>query len=222
MIKSRPSVAKVVKDMVYLHPAIKECLTLDVINHSALAMLVLEELKRKGITTSPGAVKMALIRTGEELKQKKATLERKINAVVAGTVIELQTDLRVITAEKSAVLSSIRRISKLAETARFFQLTQGVCTFTLVISREEAESIMETLTSHIVESIADQTAIVLISPHEIIETPGVVSYITGALSSMGINITQVISCHKDTIYVLDREKAPAAYRLLEEIILSMR
>jgi hypothetical protein len=39
---------------------------------------------------------------------------------------------------------------------------------------------------------------------------------------MGINITQVISCHKDTIYVLDREKAPAAYRLLEEIILSMR
>ncbi|MBU7031446.1 MAG: ACT domain-containing protein [Theionarchaea archaeon] len=222
MSKSRSSIAKIVKDMVYTHPAIKECLTLDVINHSALAALVLEELKGKGITASTGAVKMALIRTGEELKLKKASLERKINPVVAGTVIELQTDLRVITAEKAAVLSSIRHISKFAETARFFQLTQGVGTFTIVISREEAELIVQTLTPHIVESIPNQTAIVLISPHEIIETPGVVSYITGALSSMGINITQVISCHKDTIYVLDREEAPAAYRLLEEIILSMR
>ena len=141
---------------------------------------------------------------------------------MAGTVIELQTDLRVITAEKTAVLSSIRHISSHAETARFFQLTQGVGTFTLVISREEADAIIEILTPHIVESISDQTAIVLISPQEIITTPGVISYITGALSSMGINITQVISCHKDTIYVLDRENAPAAYRLLEDIILSMR
>lgn len=222
MAKSRTSVAKVVKDMVYAHPAIKECLTLEIINHSALANIILSELQEKGITSSPGAVKMALIRTGEELKQKKASIERKINPVVAGTVIELQTDLRVITAEKTAVLSSIRHISAHAETARFFQLTQGVGTFTLVISREEADTIIEILTSHIVESISDQTAIVLISPQEIITTPGVISYITGALSSMGINITQVISCHKDTIYVLDRENAPAAYRLLEDIILSMR
>jgi hypothetical protein len=208
--------------MVYSHPAIKECLTMEIINHSALAALILTELKEKDISASPGAVKMALIRTGEELKQKKASIERKINPVVAGTVIELQTDLRVITAEKAAVLSSLRHISTLAETARFFQLTQGIGTFTIVISQEEADSITEILTPHIAESISDQTAIVLISPHEIITTPGVISYITGALSSQGINLTQVISCHKDTIYVLDRDQAPTAYELLEDIILGMR
>ena len=84
MVKSRTSVAKVVKDMVYAHPAIKECLTLEIINHSALATLILSELQEKGITSSPGAVKMALIRTGEELKQKKASIERKINPVWQG------------------------------------------------------------------------------------------------------------------------------------------
>ena len=55
------SVAKAVKEIVFSHPAVKECLILDVINYSALARLILKELEKRGIKTSSGAVKMALM-----------------------------------------------------------------------------------------------------------------------------------------------------------------
>lgn len=221
MAEEKISVAKAVKNIVLSRPAIKECLILDVINYSALARVILEELEKKNIKTSIGAVKMALIRTGEELKKEKALFEKRIRNVVARTVIELQSDLTVITAEKGAVLNKIEQLSKVMENARFFQLTQGVETFTLVLSSEEKEEVVRIL-SNIVDLIEEQTAIILISPEEIIETPGFVAFVASALSSKGINITQVISCHKDTIFVLDRRDAPKAYQILEELILRMR
>ena len=222
MAEEKISVAKAVKDTVLSRPAIKECLILDVINYSALARLILKELEKKNVKTSTGAVKMALIRIGEELKKERAFFERRIKGVVAKTVIELQSDLTVITAEKRAVLNKIGPLSKVMENARFFQLTQGVETFTLVLSSEEKEEVVKILRDNIVDLIEEQTAIVLISPEEIIETPGFVAFVASALSSGGINITQVISCHKDTIFVLDRKDAPKAYQILEDLILRMR
>jgi len=222
MAEEKISVAKAVKDTVLSRPAIKECLILDVINYSALARLILKELEKKNVKTSTGAVKMALIRIGEELKKERVFFERRIKGVVAKTVIELQSDLTVITAEKRAVLNKIGPLSKVMENARFFQLTQGVETFTLVLSSEEKEEVVKILRDNIVDLIEEQTAIVLISPEEIIETPGFVAFVASALSSGGINITQVISCHKDTIFVLDRRDAPKAYQILEELILKMR
>ncbi|MDK2853130.1 MAG: hypothetical protein PWP49_33 [Thermococcaceae archaeon] len=223
MAEEKISVAKTVKDIVLSRPAIKECLILDVINYSALARVILKELEKKNIKTSTGAVKMALIRIGEELRKERALFENKIRSVVAKTVIELQSDLTVITANKQAVLRKIERLSKVMEEARFFQLTQGVDTFTLVLSSEEKEKVLELIRpEEIVELIEEQTAIILISPEEIIETPGIMAVMTSTLSSNGVNITQVISCHKDTIFVLDRKNAPKAYQILEDIILKMR
>ncbi len=223
MPKEKVSIAKAVKELVLSRPAIRECLVLGIINYSALARVLLEELERKGIKTSAGAVKMALIRIGEELKKERASFEEKIKNVIAKTVIELQSDLIVVTAEKRAVLSRIERLSKVMEKARFFQLTQGVETFTIVVSSEEKDEIIKILgRENIVDLIEGQTAIVLISPEDIIETPGIVAFITLALSFNGINIIQVISCHKDTIFVLDRRDAPKAYQILEELILKMR
>ncbi|KPU62283.1 hypothetical protein EP1X_09555 [Thermococcus sp. EP1] len=223
MAEEKVSVAKIVKEIVLSRPAIKECLILDVINYSALARVILKELEKENIKTSAGAVKMALIRIGEDLKKERAFFEKRIKNVVAKTVIELQSDLTVITVERRAVLNNLEQLFKVMENARFFQLTQGVETFTLVLSSEEKEKVLEIIQPKaIVDLIEEQTAIVLISPEEIIETPGIIAIMTSTLSSNGVNITQVISCHKDTIFVLNRRDAPKAYQILEDMILKMR
>ena len=223
MAEEKVSVAKIVKEIILSRPAIKECLILDVINYSALARVILKELEKENIKTSTGAVKMALIRIGEDLKKERALFEKKIKNVVAKTVIELQSDLTVITAERRAVLNNLEQLFKVMENARFFQLTQGVETFTLVLSSEEKEKVLKIIQPKaIVDLIEEQTAIVLISPEEIIETPGIIAIMTSTLSSSGVNITQIISCHKDTIFVLNRRDAPKAYQILEDMILKMR
>ena len=216
MAKEKISVARLVKGIILSRPAVRECLIMDIINYSGLARLLVEDLQKKGVKTSVGAVKMAL-------KKEKSSFEEKIKSVAAKTVIELQSDLTVITAEKRSFLSRVDPLSRIMETARFFQLTQGVETFTLVISSEEKDRVIRILgKENIVDLIEQQTAIILISPEEIIETPGFIAFVTSALSSNGINITQVISCHKDTIFVVDRKVAPKAYQALEELIFRMR
>ena len=223
MAEEKVSIAKIVKEIILSRPAIKECLILDVINYSALARVILKELEKENIKTSTGAVKMALIRIGEDLKKERAFFEKKIKNVVAKTVIELQSDLTVITAERRAVSNNLEQLFKVMENARFFQLTQGVETFTLVLSSEEKEKVLKIIQPKaIVDLIEEQTAIVLISPEEIIETPGIIAIMTSTLSSSGVNITQIISCHKDTIFVLNRRDAPKAYQILEDMILKMR
>ncbi len=222
MAEGKPSIAKLVKELVETKPAVKECMSAGVVNYSALARVFTEELTRRGHPTSLGAVKMALIRLGEELRGRRVKFEESIRSVIAGTVVSLQSDLSVITAEKSVVLRNLAELSNKMQNARFFQLTQGVETFVIALSSEDEGAVRRILGNGVVEVIDGQAAIVLISPDSIVEKPGIVAFITSVLASNGINITQVISCHRDTILVVDRRDAPRAYQLLEDIILRMR
>ena len=223
MLGEETSVAKAVRETVLSRPGIKECLILDVVNYSALARDLLKEFEKKGTNASVGSVKMALMRTGEELRKERILLEKRVKSVLAKTVIEVQSDLTVVTCRKRSVLNELDRISKIMESSRFFQLTQGVETFTIVVSSKESKEIVKALgRENTVDLIEEQTAIILISPEEIIQTPGVVSFVTSALSSEGMNITQVISCYNDTIFVFDRKDAQKSYQVIEELILAMR
>lgn len=222
MEERKPSVAKLVKDLIEAKPVVKEAMTLGIVNYSALARLLTDELERKGFKTSLGAVKMALIRLGEVLRYGRSEFEESVRNVMAGTVISLQSDLTVLTVRKSAVMMNLQYILKNVQNARFFQLTQGIGTFVIAISREDSERISEILGNGLLEKRDGQAAIVLISPDTILEKPGIVAFITSILAYNGVNITQVISCYRDTILVLDRRDAPRAYQLLEEIIIRMR
>lgn len=223
MAQQANSISKIIRELVSLRPSIRDCLIADVVNYSALARAMLKDIQKQGANSSEAAVKMALIRIAEDLKKEKNSSEKKMRAALAGTVIEVQSDLFVITSKKKAILNAFDTISSIMERSRFFQFTQGVDTFNIVASAEDKAGIARILgKAGITDVIENQTAIVLVSPDEIIETPGVVAFISNALASGGINITQVISCHKDTILVLGREDAPKAYGVLENLILGMR
>ncbi|AFK23174.1 hypothetical protein Py04_1603 [Pyrococcus sp. ST04] len=165
---------------------------------------------------------MALIRLGEELSSERAEFEESIRRVIAKTVIELQSDLAVITVNKQVALARINDILEIMKKTRFFQLSQGVDTFTIAIANEDKEEVVRALKEGIVDVVDGQTAIILISPYGIMQTPGIIAFITTALAVNGINLTQVISCYKDTVLLVDRKDAPSAYSVLEDLILKMR
>ncbi|AAL81836.1 ACT domain-containing protein [Pyrococcus furiosus DSM 3638] len=220
--EEKPSIAKLVKEYIETKPCIRELMILGIVNYSALARFIEGEFKKKGIKASTGAIKMALIRLGEELSEERSGFEKAIKNVISKTVIQLQSDLVVITARRDIVLSKIKELVEVAKDSRFFQLTQGIETFTIAMANEEKEKILELLKGGIIDVQEGQTAILLISPLAIINTPGIVAFITTALAVNGINITQIISCYKDTILLVDRRNAPSAYTILEDLIIKMR
>ncbi len=221
-MKEKTSITKMVKERLKTHPAVRECILMDIVNYSSLARVLEKELENHGVNASISAVKMALLRTGEELKKERMVFEKNLRKIIGSTVIQLHSDLMVLTMKKNAMLGRFPLFMKIMENARFFQLIQGVDTFTLVISQEEKKRIFPLISKEAVDIVEGQTAIILISPYAIINTPGIVSLITSTLSYQGINITQIISCHKDTIVVVDWDIAPRAYEVLEDLIRSMR
>ncbi|MEM1881185.1 MAG: hypothetical protein QXQ23_04475, partial [Sulfolobales archaeon] len=191
------SISDAVRRVITTHPSILDCIKLDVINYSSLARLLVDEVRRVGgfKSVSVNAVKMGIIRFSETLKSGKS-FDEVIRDILAETTVELQTDLKLITLRREVLLTRLKDFIPVIMQARFFQLTQGTKTFTLVVSEDIGKEVVKFFGKDSIEEIIDdQSAIVLISPKEIIAVPGVISYITSLLSWHGINITQVISCY---------------------------
>ena len=215
--------AEAVRKYVMSRPFLRECIEEGVINYSALARLIADELRKAGVNTSVGAVKMTLIRIREDLLRVKESLDERVRKVIASSVIELQTDLVVVNAFRNAVISKLASIIDVVGNARFFQLTQGAVSLTLIVARETLSDLMRVIgEDNVIEVLEDQTAIVMISPEEITRTSGVIAYISSALANNGVNITQIISCYRETVIVCDREDASKAYSILEDLITSAK
>jgi hypothetical protein len=77
-------------------------------------------------------------------------------------------------------------------------------------------------TVDIVRKTENCTTIVIDSPQEIEEVPGVVSYITSLLAEQGVNIFEFISCWRYTVIVLHRKDVVRAYEVLSEALGSQK
>jgi aspartokinase len=219
------SIAEAARLIVSGKPSIIDGMRQGVINFSSLADMikdqVMEMVDKKSVNVD--SIKMALMRYAEELKSKKKLLERQIAEVAASSILELKNDVAVLTISQKGFIIRLDQILKSLNSFRFLQLTQGTETFTVVTDLQSKEKIVEVVgESNIVLGIDDQSAIVIISPKQIIEVPGVIAYITDLLSNNGINITQIISCYTDTMLIVDRKDALKAYQILENKILSLR
>ena len=219
------SIAEAARLIVSGKPSIIDGLRQGVINFSALADMikdqVMEIVGKESVNVD--SIKMALMRYADELKSRRQLLEEQIAEVTANSILELKNDVAILTINQKGFLIRFDNIFKSLNSFRFLQLTQGTETFTVVTDLQSKEKIVEVVgEKNIVLEIEDQSAIVIISPKQIIEVPGVIAYITDQLSTNGVNITQIISCYTDTLLIVERSDALKAYQILENKILSLR
>jgi hypothetical protein len=219
------SVAEATRRVIQIHPSLIDGIRQGVINFSALAELIRERVlrlaNRKSVQIE--AIKMALMRYAEELKESRKLIEENISAILAQSVLELKNDVTVFTVQQFALLNKLDKLTKYMEGSRFFQLIQGTKTFTIAAHQNLLPSLVELIEEkNILATNKDQSALILISPPEIIEVPGLVAYVTDLFATHNINITQFMSCHLDTIFIVKREDSVNAYKLLEERIMLFR
>lgn len=220
------SVAEATRRVINGKSSIIDCLRFEVINFSALAQLIKPEVlivcKKEKVNLD--SIKMSLMRYTDELISEKKILEQEISGVIAESVLELKNDLIVITVKQELFLSKINKIIEFIHEFRFFQLIQGTDVFTILADQSKKKELLSVFTSplSLIDIIENQSALILISPKEIMKISGVISYLTYLLSSGQINITQIMSAYTDTIFVVDRINAIKAYNLLEGKIFFLR
>lgn len=179
------SVAEDVRAYVEDRPYIQEALARDIVNYAALARQVQEE-----VGGGFEAVKVALRRIAEDIREGRGRRRETVRDVLAGTSIELKGGMQVCKTDR------IREATVMGKTAHGYTLVQeqGV----------ECPG----------ERIMDQVLLTLKSPDDLEHAPGVLAYVLSLLAGRGINVTECISCREDTHIVVDAADATEAFSVL--------
>jgi hypothetical protein len=189
------SIAKRVKKWIEEHPVIKHCLAKEMINYSELARRIQKELRIKNFD----AVIVAVRRISYKLKE--ARLEEEIIRILKRSKLNIKTKINVAILRKGGIAEG-----------DFLAIIEGVSSKVVIY---EADAKVEL--SDRIKEWRDLAAFILISPEEIEVTPGVVHSITEMLFEHGINVIEFMSCHRDTILILEKKDIAKALEIFQRI-----
>lgn len=215
------SVAEAVRKIVLKHFSLLDCITMDAANYSKVSKIIYDEVVDElgGRNPSLYAMKMALKRYSLDMKRKRMLNEKKIAYVLENSQLEMINDVVLYTFKLNFLLSEFTMLLRYVKGSSFIHVTQGKQAITIVMDRITYNQLRKYIREeYLIEVIDGQSAVILVSPHDIINTPGVVNYITTLLYFEGINITQIISSYVDTIIIVNKLDGIRAYSLLENII----
>ncbi|MCP4646222.1 MAG: ACT domain-containing protein [bacterium] len=182
-------------------PSLREGLKYGIINHSALARIILSELDLPEERFD--AVKVALIRTSKKLAEKEIGGEEKILDVLRGSSVSIQTKVAAVVSRKELDVKAITH-------ARSGDYT------TYIIEESELGKVRK---ERGIKLLTENLNLVTIkSKEEIEDTPGVIAFVLNALAHEGINVVEFISCYTDTILAIRERDTSRTYELLSSIL----
>jgi aspartokinase len=212
--KGGQSTAQVVREYIDAHPSVKDCLKLGIINLSALARRIMEE---EGVQSEEAAL-IACRRYEADPKDK--INEQEILRVLTRSKIEIRTKVAILTARPSwNIYAKLERaMSALRGRNHPLHVIQGTASVTIITDESVVKELEDIIgREHILKRQEDLVELVVTSPDVIEEVPGIMAYLSSALASKGINFVEVISCYKDTMFVIDEGDMVKAFETLNRI-----
>jgi hypothetical protein len=188
------SVAQLVRDTIQMRPSLLDALNMKVVNYSALARLLQEDLGEGSLE----AVKAAIIRVAEEISEDRALREEAVLGILKESKVRLQDKIAV-------AISPIRLDIPHIATAHLTDQYVYIVDQTLMKQRLPEQVKVE----------SNLVALILLSPLRVETTPGFVAFVTQLLASRNLNIVEFISCSTNTIIILSPKDALSAFSLLQ-------
>ncbi|NOZ80345.1 MAG: hypothetical protein GXP63_01615 [DPANN group archaeon] len=201
------STAEETEHYIEQHKSIKDALLAGVINYSALARKIAEDLG-KHKKTSKEAILVAAIRYGQKIKGQKRR-EHAITALLSASHLEIKNKVAVLTLEKSVFQDHLTALQKKVKRQEdvFFSI-DGTKSITLILSGAYVGEARKLFKGRIL-SIKTATTVVIIKSEESIEDiPGVLGYIASRFADHDVNIIECMSCWTDTILIVKDEDVP--------------
>jgi len=188
------SVAKRIRETIQMRPSLLDALNLKIVNYSALARLLQEEIGEGSLE----AIKAAIIRVGDEISEDRSLREEAVQSILKESKVRLQDKIGVVI---STTKLDIPHIVTAHLTDQYVYIVD--------------QTIMKNRLPEDVKFQKNLVALILLSPPSVEVTPGFVAFITNLLASHNINIVEFISCSTNTIIILDANQALLAFSLLQ-------
>ena len=214
------TISKITEDIINRSPFMREAMTENLINISALARKIRPEIEKStGKNIKEGAIVMAIKRMTPGVYHK---LDVKIKNVIGGIGDFLvRSDLVDFTYENSESLRDAqnRLIKEIGEDSdSFFTLCKGITETTYILNSNYIDTAKtcfekERLTAHTKEL----SSITVKLPETNTETYGVYYYIMKHLAWEGINIEQVVSTANEFTAIVNSNDIDDAFKILMQL-----
>jgi hypothetical protein len=204
-----------VREYIDGHPSIRDALQMDLINLSALARKIVKETDVDSEDAALIACRRYMVPPGYRAR------EAAVKALLRKSKIEIHSKVAIITVRPSFDLfRELGRVTaKYFEAGRLFRIVQGSHGVTLICDDAVADDMLEIISRRdVIYMTRALVEMVVTSPEEISETPGVIAYLLGALASEGINLNEAMSCHTDTIFLISEADMMKAFAALNKCL----
>ena len=214
------SISKTVQNLIDEDLSLQDALQRDYANYSAIARMLMPKIKE----TIDGNVNLeSVITSVKRAKASYTILQGKITHVVAGSDLNIRTDMAKIAVEKTKeILNKIRKTLAVFS-GDFLQVIEGNSVITLISDLNSFHKISSIFTKkYIIDRKTNLATIIIRSPDEITSTPGCIQAFYNAISRRHINIEETMSCFTETIIVLAMEDVSKAFAALTDLITQTR
>ena len=209
------STAAIVRDYIDTHPSIKDGMRMGIINLSALARKIMDE---KGLKSEEAAL-MACRRY--ELDPKSRINEEAILKVLRRSKLEIRTKVHTMTVRPSwQMYGKLEKVmSAMRGRDHNLHIIQGTASVTFIMDGAVAKEVQDIIGEEdVLNESKDLVELIVNSPDIVEDVQGVVAFLSSSLSSKGINFVEMISCYKDTMFVIEQKDMMSAFDTLNQII----
>ncbi|MBT8171897.1 hypothetical protein KJN74_03390 [Candidatus Bathyarchaeota archaeon] len=214
------SISKTVQTLIDQDLSLQDALQRDYANYSAIARMLIPKIKE----TSNNDVNLeSVITSVKRAKTNYTILKGKITKVVAGSDLNIRTDMAKVSVEKTKVtLGKIRKILA-TFSGDFLQVIEGNTIITIITDLNSFYKIISVFSNRdIIDQNQNLAIIIIRSPDEITNTPGCVQAFYNAISRRHLNIEETMSCYTETIIVLTMGDVSKAFAALTDLITQAR
>ncbi len=209
--------AEIARQYVAGHPSIADCLAYGVVNVTALARRIGDEVGFE----HPEAIEAALRRWKPD-RGASSSVEGRVLAVVRDSRIEVRTRVALVTAPPNwELLARLVEVGPAppANRRRLFQVLQSPTAVTVLCEEDLVDPVLRALGSrHTIVADRGLAAVAVHSPEAILETPGVLAFLSGALYRAGLNCLELMSLHLESTFVVRQTDALSTFRVLSDLI----
>ena len=214
------SISKTVQNLIDEDLSLQDALQRDYGNYSAIARMLLPKVKE---AVDNDVNLESVITSVKRAKANYTILQEKITRVVAGSGLNIRTDMAKVSVERTK--KSLEQIRKTLATfsGEFLQIIEGNSVVTLISDLNSFGKISSIFNKiDVVDQKQNLATVIIRSPDQITSTPGCVQAFYNAVSRRHINIEETMSCYTETIIVLAMEDVSKAFAALTDLITEAR
>jgi hypothetical protein len=208
-------IAKTVREWIDRHPAVRDALILGIVNHSALARLIMQDT---GIDREDAVIASCRRYDADGVRPGHQEAVRRI---MRQSKLEMRSHAALITLHPSRDFHHRleRAVGHFKKEEHPLHVVQGSDSVTIITDEAMVGVIVESFGPDLV--IKRRTQLVELNlrvPPESETVPGIVAHLTTTLSQRGINVLESLSVYKDNLFLIEEKDLSATYEALNSLL----